>query len=391
MKDKCIYLDHHATTPMDERVFMKMKPFFLEEFGNPSSTSHGFGWRALEAVNEARFKMARAINARPEEIIFTSGATESTNMALKGLFFPKKKTARKKIICSSIEHPATLASVFALGQFGLETIIIKPDEAGLISYEKLEKIIDDQTALLSLFAVNNEVGSINDIKAIAALCKKLGVIFHCDAAQALGRIKLDCEELGVDMMSLSGHKIYGPKGVGALFIRQELIDSLAALLSGGGQEWGMRSGTLNVPGIVGMAEATELATSHLHEEVNRIKGLRDKLWDTFQALPEVFLNGSFDNRVVGNLNISFRGVDGEDLVYSICNEVAVSTGSACSGGRSKVLEELGLSPERRQSAIRFGLGRTTTGEEIARAAEIIVQAVKKLRQKNRKKLMSFKS
>lgn len=367
-----------------------MKPFFLSDYGNPASITHGFGWRALEAVNEARLEIARAINAHPTEIIFTSGATESTNMAIKGLFFPESLTTRRELISSSIEHPATLSSIRALAPAGLSGIFIKPEPDGVVELARINDVLSEKTAMLSLFFVNNEVGSINDIKNISQLARKHGVYFHCDAAQALGRVKIDCQELGVDMMSLSGHKIYGPKGVGVLYMRREVMERICPLIHGGGQEWGKRSGTLNVTGIVGMGEAARLADSHLDKEVLKIKDLRDRLWQNLQVLPDMHLNGSLRNRVAGNLNVSFAGIDGEELVLGICERVAISTGSACSSGHSsKVLQEIGVIPELRQAAIRFGIGRSNSREEIDEVAELVVSEVKKLRLKYKKKLVKL--
>lgn len=388
MPDTCIYLDHHATTPLDERVFTIMKPFFLYDFGNPASSTHPYGWRALEAVNGARKALAQAINAHPTEIIFTSGATESSNMAIKGLF--SRLPSSYEIITSSVEHPATLNSVKSLESEHIHGIFIKPNSDGIIMPSYIENVISKKTALVSVFLVNNEIGSINDIKSIADITKKHGVLLHCDAAQALGRVPIDCEELGIDMLSLSGHKFYGPKGVGALYIKKHVQEKLHPLFHGGGHEWGMRSGTLNVPGIVGMGAAARIAVENLEKEVNKIRYLRDRLWNNLKALPDLFLNGNLLNRVAGNLNCSFMGIDGEELVLALCNRVAVSTGSACSSGHtSKVLEEIGVAPELRQAAIRFGLGRSNTEEEIDEVSELIVQEVKRLRHKHKKKLVKL--
>lgn len=388
MPDTCIYLDHHATTPLDERVFNIMKPFFLCDFGNPASSTHPYGWRALEAVNHARKALAQAIHAHPTEIIFTSGATESSNMAIKGLF-TRAVSSKYEIITSSIEHPATLNSVRSLESEYIHGVFIKPNSDGVISPSYIEKSLSRNTILVSVFLVNNEIGSINDIKSIAEITKKHGVLLHCDAAQALGRVPIDCEELGIDMLSLSGHKFYGPKGVGALYVKKHAQEKLHPLFHGGGHEWGMRSGTLNVPGIVGMGEAARIAVDNLEKEVSKISSLRDRLWNNLKALPDIFLNGSLQ-RVAGNLNCSFKGIDGEELVLALCHRVAVSTGSACSlGHTSRVLEEIGIAPELRQAAIRFGIGRSNTQEEIDEVSELIVQEVKRLRHKNKKKLVKL--
>lgn len=384
----CIYLDHHATTPMDERVFQKIKPFFLSQFGNPASVNHPFGWDAQDVIDAAREEVARAINAHPTEIIFTSGATESSNMAIKGLFLPAPNVNRREIITSSIEHRATLSSVEALTCAKIRAIVLKPTREGLIPPDHVEASLSDHTALVSLFLVHNEIGSINNIKAIAREAKKRGALVHCDAAQALGRVPIDCQDLGVDLMSFSGHKVYGPKGVGVLYMRREVMDLVCPLIHGGGQEWCKRSGTLNVPGIVGMGEAARLAILDFHEENARIKMLRDRLLKNLQVLDGVVVNGTLEQRVSGNLNVSFADIDGEELVLAICRRVAISTGSACSssaGKRSRVLEEIGVSGEFRQASIRFGLGRKTTESEIDTASELIISHVKKQRDKRSNK------
>lgn len=398
MKDgrpfRCIYLDHHATTPMDPRVFSKIKPYFREQFGNPASQSHAYGWRAQDAIDQARIEIAQTINAHPTEIIFTSGATESTNMAIKGLFLPKPNVGGRHIITSSIEHGATLSTVYALDSSLVRLSIVKPFSSGLVNESQIMEEMRDDTALVSLFLVHNELGSINPIAKIARAVKQRGVLFHCDAAQALGRVKIDCQELDVDLMSFSGHKAYGPKGIGCLYIRKQIINLIAPLIHGGGQEWYKRSGTLNVPGIVGMGEAFRLARELFVKENQRIKRLRDRLYDNLMVLDGVQVNGTLDERVCGNLNVSFAGIDGEELVLAICDRVAVSTGSACSSqafSKSKVLEEIGVPPELQQASIRFGLGRSTTKADIDVASELIVKQVKLQRQgtSNKKKIIKL--
>lgn len=381
---RCIYLDHHATTPLDTRVFARMEPFFFGHFGNPASKTHPYGWRAQDAVDQARIELAAAINAHPSEIIFTSGATESTNMALKGLFWPKATVEGRSILTSSIEHGATHATILALQAFGIEACMIKPNVGGCVTPELLASHLGPHIAVVSLFMVNNEIGSINDIKALSHEAKKHGALFHTDAAQALGRIPIDCQELGIDMMSLSGHKIYGPKGIGALYVRRELMPRLCPLIHGGGQEWQKRSGTLNVPGVVGLGEAARLASLALGEETNNIRALRDKLWRELQALGDVHVNGAMKERIAGNLNISFGGIDGEELLLSICHRVALSAGSACASGsrsHSRVLSELGLGGELRQATLRIGVGRSNTEAEIDEAAHLIAMEVKRQRGK----------
>ncbi len=379
---QCIYLDHHATTPMDERVLDRMRPFFLSKFGNPASSSHPFGWEAQTAVDEARAQIAKVINAHPTEIIFTSGATESTNMAIKGLFLPAPNIAKQHLVTSSIEHGATMATLRALTPFKVRATHIKPAESGVITVEQVNAAMNEQTAMVSLFYVQNEIGSINDIAAIARTVRESGALFHCDAAQALGRVPIDCANLDVDMMSFSGHKVYGPKGVGCLFIRRAVMDLVCPLIHGGGQEWQKRSGTLNVPGIVGMAEAFRLAVADFAEENNRIRSLRDRLLANLKVLDGVHVNGTMAERVSGNLNVSFAGVDGEEVMLAICRSVAVSMGSACSSsgaGSSRVLQEIGVPPELRQASLRFGIGRKNTAQEIDYASELIVAEVKRQR------------
>lgn len=378
----CIYLDHHATTPMDERVFLAMKPFFCSKFGNANSTTHAYGWQAADVVEEARKLVASAINAHPTEIVFTSGATESTNMALKGLFFPKPTMAKRHVVSSTIEHSATLSTLAALEAAGVRVSLIKPSQEGLIQEAALKHSLTPDTALVSLFLVHNEVGSINHIQNLARIAHEHGALFHCDAAQALGKIAIDCQDLDIDMMSLSGHKAYGPKGMGCLYIRRRVMEHICPLIHGGGQEWHKRSGTLNVPGIVGMGEACRLAAAGVSLESKRIRHLRDRLVQHVMVLEGVHINGSMEERVCGNLHVSFDGIDGEELVLGICHRVAVSTGSACSaraGGSSHVLQELGIPASLRQASLRFGLGRFTTEAEIDEAAELIVEQVKRLR------------
>jgi cysteine desulfurase len=378
-----IYLDNHATTPMDERVFMKMKPFFLTDFGNPASKDHSYGWRAQEAVDEARIAVARAINAHPTEIIFTSGATESINMALKGFLRVPDLASNHQIISSSIEHSATTETILKLGwQSGVQHHFVKPHPDGHVETSAILAALTPSTKLVSLFFVHNEIGSINDIKEIARHLKAKNILFHCDAAQALGRIEIDFQTLGVDMMSFSGHKVYGPKGSGFLCLSRAVQEQFFPLIHGGGQEWGLRSGTLNVPGIVGLGEAARLAVRDLQGQTLQIKSLRDRLWNNLKTLNGVHLNGSMNNRVAGNLSVAFAGIDGEELLLAICQTVALSTASACRsshGGTSTTLKELGVAPNLRHSTLRFGVGRFNTEVEIDTVSQIIVETVKKLR------------
>ncbi|HXW52690.1 MAG TPA: cysteine desulfurase family protein [Myxococcota bacterium] len=379
----CIYLDHHATTPMDPRVFAKMEPFFLSQFGNAASQSHPFGWAAEDAVDRARIEVASAINAHPSEIIFTSGATESINMAIKGLFLPVATVPGRHIVTSSIEHGATKEAINAVLAAGVSVTTVKPNSAGIVDEESVLSHVQSDTALVSLFMVQSEIGSINPIAKMGRALKKCGALFHCDAAQALGRLPIDCQELNVDMMSLSGHKAYGPKGIGVLYLRRGIFDRICPLMHGGGQEWHKRSGTLNVPGIVGMGEAARLAAHDFIEDDPRIRALRDRLMNNLFVLDGVHVNGTLKERVSGNLNVSFDGIDGEELILAICQQVAVSTGSACNSyghGPSKVLEELGIPKELTQSSIRFGLGRFTTIEEIDYTSDLIIKHVTLQRQ-----------
>jgi cysteine desulfurase len=390
-KSRCIYLDNHATTPMDERVFLKMKPFFCEHFGNPQSRQHPYGWQAHQAIDEARITIAQAINAHPSEIIFSSGASESSNMAIKGLFLPQAKVKNNLVITSAIEHSATLTCLKALNVIGINYIKLAPTSDGIISVESVAAELAKKPALISLFFVNNEIGTINNIAAIGALAREHGVLFHCDATQALGRLPIDCQKLNVDFMSFSAHKIYGPKGIGALYVRKDVQPLLQPLIDGGAQEWCKRAGTLNVPGIVGFAEAVRLAVSGLEEEASRIKHLRDRLWATLASLDGVRLNGTMSERVFGNLNLSFAGIDGEELILALCQDVALSTGSACSADKSGsyVLAALGLSPELRQASLRFGIGRQNTQSEIDRAALLISEEVERQRRKKKNKRLIY--
>jgi len=387
----CIYLDHHATTPTDRRVVEKMMPFFFVNFGNPSSDSHPFGWHAQEAVDQAREMVAKAIHAHPSEIIFTSGATESSNMAIKGLFWPTKNVKGCEIVTSSIEHGATLSCLSALAPTGIKVALIKPSRDGIIDTERILDHLSLNTALVSVFLVHNEIGVINPIAEIAKEVKKRGILFHCDAAQALGRVKIDCEELGVDMMSFSGHKAYGPKGVGCLYVKRSVMDLICPLIHGGGQEWLKRSGTLNVPGIVGMGEAARLAVLDFDEENQRIGALRDHLLAQLMALDGVFVNGSLKHRVSSNLNVSISGIDGEELILAIAKRVAVSSGSACassSQSKSRVLLEMGISADLTQASIRFGLGRGTKSRDIDIASSLIAEQII-LQRKGKKKLIKL--
>ena len=375
-----IYLDHHSTTPLDPRVLEAMLPYLREDFGNPASTTHVFGWRAEAAVEEARERIAQAISARPGEVVFTSGATESNNLALFGAFGSR---GGGHLVSVETEHPAVLDPCRQLERSATALSLLPVSSEGLIEAGAVEAALGDETRLVSVMAANNEIGVLQPIEAIGAICHRAGVLFHCDAAQAGGRIPLDVQASRIDLLSLSAHKFYGPKGVGALFVRsRDPRVRLQARQFGGGHEGGLRPGTLPVAGIVGMAKALELALAEREAEETRLRALRDRLWQRLQAeLGGVRLNGHPDLRLAGNLNVAFEGVDGARLLLSLPS-LAVSLGSACASatpGPSPVLAALGLSDALAGASLRFGLGRGTTGEEIERAADWVVEAVRKER------------
>lgn len=382
MNKKIIYLDYQSTTPTDPRVVEEMLPYFTEKFGNPHSRSHYLGWEAEEAVEEARDYVSNLIGADSKEIIFTSGATESNNLAIKGVArFNKDK--KNHIITCVTEHKCVLDSFRSLSEEGFEVTYLPVEKNGLICLEKLKKAIKDTTSLVSIMAVNNEIGVIQDMKSIGSLCREKGVFFHTDAAQAFGKIPLDVNEMNIDLMSISGHKIYGPKGIGALYVRKKPRVRTVPLFSGGGQERGIRSGTLPTPLIVGLGKAANIAAESMAEENSRIKKLADKFFHYLQDhLPDIVLNGDPKQRIPGNLNISFAYVEGESLIMNI-KDICVSSGSACTSSSlepSYVLKSLGIKEEYAHSSIRFGIGRFTTEEEIDYAAKKICEAVIKLRQ-----------
>ncbi len=378
-----IYFDYSATTPVDPRVAEKMVECLTLEgnFGNPASRSHLFGWKAEEAVETARRQVADLVNADPREIVWTSGATESDNLAVKGVahFYQKKG---KHIITSKIEHKAVLDPCRQLEREGFEVTYLDPDSDGLISPEKVAEAFRDDTILVSLMHVNNEIGTITDIEAIGEMTRERGIIFHVDAAQSAGKVDIDLSRLKVDLMSFSAHKAYGPKGIGALYVRRKPRIRLEAMMHGGGHERGMRSGTLPTHQIVGMGEAFHLAKMELAADNQKMLALRDRLWAGLKDMEEVHVNGSFDQRVPANLNVSFAFVEGESLLMSL-KDLAVSSGSACTSASlepSYVLRALGLSDELAHSSIRFSFGRFTTNEEIDFAVEQIKVAVHKLRE-----------
>ncbi|MDR6983141.1 cysteine desulfurase [Rheinheimera pacifica] len=377
-----IYLDYAATTPVDARVAEKMMQFLTMdgEFGNPASRSHRFGWQAEEAVEIARSQIAELVNADPREIVFTSGATESNNLAIKGAadFYRKKG---KHLITVKTEHKATLDTMRQLEREGYEVTYLEPQTDGMVTVAMLEAAIRPDTSVISVMFVNNEIGVVQDIAAIGELCRSKGIIFHVDAAQAAGKLDIDLQTLKVDLMSFSGHKAYGPKGIGALFVRRKPRIRLEAQMHGGGHERGMRSGTLPTHQIVAMGEAFRLAKLEMHDEIKRITALRDRLLNGVKDIEQVFLNGNREQRVPHITNISFNYVEGESLIMAL-KDIAVSSGSACTSASlepSYVLRALGMSDELAHSSIRFSIGRYTTEAQIDHTIKIVHQAIEKLR------------
>lgn len=378
-----IYMDYHATTPVDPRVLEAMLPYFSEKFGNAASRSHEFGWKAEEAVENARAQIAKLINASPKEIVFTSGATESTNLALKGAAEVYGEKGRH-IVTQVTEHKATLDTCKHLEKAGFTVTYLPVGKDGRVNLDALQAALTPNTILISIMYANNEVGAIQPIAQIGKIAKERGILFHVDAAQAAGKIPIDVQADGIDLLSISGHKMYGPKGVGALYVRRKNPRvQIASIIDGGGHEHGMRSGTLNVPGIVGLGKASELCQKEMAEETKRLEALRNRLKDgILSGLDDVFINGSMENRLPQSLNISFAHVDGESLTMGI-NDVAVSSGSACTSANiepSYVLKALGLSDDMAHSSIRFGLGRFNTEEEVDYVAARVVETVKRLRE-----------
>lgn len=378
-----VYLDYAATTPVDPRVAKKMIACLDPEgnFGNPASRSHGYGWLAEEAVETARRQVADFLNCDPREIVWTSGATESDNLAIKGAahFYHKKG---KHIITSKIEHKAVLDTGRQLEREGFEVTYLDPDKTGVITPESVADAIREDTVLVSIMHVNNEIGTINDIAAIGEITRAKKIIFHVDAAQSAGKIPIDLDTLKVDLMSFSGHKIYGPKGIGALFVRRKPRVRIEAQMHGGGHERGMRSGTLATHQIVGMGEAFRIAGEEMQQESKRLAALKQKLWDGVKNLEEVYVNGDLDNSVAGILNVSFAYVEGESLIMAF-KDMAVSSGSACTSASlepSYVLRALGLNDEMAHSSIRFAVGRFTTEADIDRVLAQIQHGVEKLRE-----------
>ena len=377
-----IYLDYSATTPVDPRVAEKMMECLTLEgnFGNPASRSHAFGWAAEQVIDTARKQVADLVNCDPKEIIWTSGATESDNLAIKGVAHFYKKKGKHIITCKT-EHKAVLDSCRQLEREGFEVTYLDPEETGLIDLGKLESAMRDDTILVSIMHVNNEIGVIQDIDAIGGLTRPRGIIFHVDAAQSAGKIDIDLQKSKVDLMSFSAHKIYGPKGMGALFVRRKPRVRLEAQMHGGGHERGLRSGTLPTHQIVGMGEAFRLAKEEMAADNERLLKLRQRLLDGLQDIEEVYINGDMDHRIAGNLNISFNYVEGESLIMAL-KDLAVSSGSACTSSSlepSYVLRALGRNDELAHSSIRFTIGRFTTEEEIDYAISLIRKSIDKLR------------
>ena len=376
-----IYLDYSATTPVDPRVAQKMIPYLTEFFGNAASRSHAFGWKAEQAVEEAREHVAALINADPKEMVWTSGATEGNNLAIKGAaqFY---KTKGKHLITQKTEHKAVLDTCRELERQGFEVTYLPVNDRGLVSLEEFEKAIRPDTILASIMMVNNEIGVIQPVWQIAEICKKKGVIFHCDAVQGAGRVEIDMQKLKADLLTITAHKIYGPKGIGALYVRRKPRVRIEAQIHGGGHERGFRSGTLATHQIVGFGEAARLAKAEMATENERIRALRDRLLKGIRDVEEAYVNGDLESRIPHNLNVSFNFVEGESLIMAV-KDLAVSSGSACTSASlepSYVLRALGRSDELAHSSIRFTLGRFSTEEEIDYAVDLIKKKVAKLRE-----------
>lgn len=377
-----IYMDNHATTPVDPRVLDAMLPYFTDRFGNAASRNHKFGWEAEEAVEEARKNIASLIGADPREIVITSGATESDNLAIKGVAWMYREKGDHIITCVT-EHKAILDSCKHLEKDGYHVTFLPVDNKGFVDLDDLRKAITDKTILISIMAANNEVGVIQDVKAIGKIARERGVLFHTDAVQAAGKIPFNVNEMNVDIASLSAHKMYGPKGVGALYVRRRNPRVLLTpVIDGGGHERGMRSGTLNVPGIVGFGKAAQIAREELKAESAEMFRMRERLRNTLEReLDEVYINGDLERRLPGNLNMSFAYVEGESLLMGI-NDIAVSSGSACTSASlepSYVLKALGVGEDLAHTSIRFGIGRFNTDEEVDYVANRVIETVRRLR------------
>lgn len=380
---KTVYMDHHATTPVDPRVLEHMLPYFSEKFGNAASRTHRFGWDAEAAVESARDSVAKLLGARPREIVFTSGATESDNLAIKGVV-EWYRDRGDGVITAATEHRAVLDTCRALERAGRARVTVLPvDRHGLVDPDDLRRAIDERTVLVSIMHANNEIGTIAPIEEYAAICRERGVLFHTDATQSVGRIPIDVEAMGVDLLSCSAHKIYGPKGCGALYVRgREPRVRLVPLIHGGGHERGLRSGTLNVPAIVGFGAACEIAAAEMEVEQRRLAALRDRLYaGILDRLEGVRLNGHPDKRLAGNLHLTFEGVEGESLLMAL-DDVAVSSGSACTSATlepSHVLRAIGVPEDEAHGSVRFGLGRFNTEEEVDYVVDRVCAEVERLR------------
>jgi cysteine desulfurase len=376
-----IYLDYSATTPVDPRVAQKMIPYLTEFFGNPASRSHAFGWKAEEAVEEARGHVAALIGADPKEIVWTSGATEGNNLAIKGAA-QFNRSRGKHLITQKTEHKATLDTMRELERQGFECTTLEVQENGLVDLNKLQAAIRPDTTLVSIMMVNNEIGVIQPIAEIGELCRAKGIVFHCDAVQAAGKIPIDLAALKVDLLTLTAHKMYGPKGIGALYVRRKPRVRIEPQIHGGGHERGFRSGTLATHQIVGFGEAARIARLEMAADSLRIRALRERLWRGLSSMEAVVLNGDLERRIPGNLNVSFNYVEGESLIMAI-KDIAVSSGSACTSASlepSYVLRALGRSDELAHSSIRFTLGKYTTEQEIDYAVNLVRNKVSKLRE-----------
>ncbi|WP_317615785.1 IscS subfamily cysteine desulfurase [Phormidesmis priestleyi] len=382
MAQRPIYLDNQATTPVDDRVLAAMLPYFTQQFGNPSSVGHIYGWEAEAAIQQAREILADSIHAAPEEIVFTSGATEANNLAIKGVAEAYLDRGRH-IITLQTEHNAVLDPCHYLQSLGFEVTFLPVKSDGLIDLDLLEKTLRSDTILVSVMAANNEIGVLQPLEAIGHLCHEHQVLFHTDAAQAIGKIPLDVEAMQIDLMSLTAHKVYAPKGIGALYVRRRNPRvQVAPQMHGGGHERGLRSGTLYPPQIVGFAKAVELAIAEMPAQSQRLTQLRDRLWQQVSQLDGIHLNGHPTQRLPGNLNISVEGVDGQALLLGLQPTIAVSSGSACTSAKiepSHVLQALGVSDELAYASIRFGIGRFNTVEDLDRAAEVVIETVRSLR------------
>ena len=381
---KPIYFDYQATTPLDKRVFEAMTPYFLDKIGNPHSRNHIWGFEAEDAIEEARYQVAKVIKADLKDIIFTSGATESNNLALKGVMDFYSQNNKNHLIISKIEHKCILSTAHYLEEKGFKVTYLPVKENGIIDLDVLKSAITDKTALISVMAVNNEIGVIQPLAEIGKICREKGVFFHTDAAQAIGKIHMDVNAMNIDLLSISGHKIYGPKGIGALYIRRKPRVKLLPQIHGGGQERGLRSGTLATPLCVGLGKACDIIEKEIDKDIQQAKELQKMFLDGLNgSLEKIYLNGDLEQRVANNLNISFAGVEGESLLLGINNKIAVSSGSACTSSSlegSYVLRALGVEEDLAHTSIRIGFGRFTTKEDVQIALNCLIERVKKLRE-----------